>query len=411
MLGTLEEIIESLLRHPLRLMIIAIGVSWGVFILIVLLGIGRGIETGILSQLEQYSINTLWFLGGLNNNLGSEGNSSQVKFDPDHLELAKRRFPDIIGLTPEPQPSMINVKQGEYSGTHLLKGVYPDYFSMKSLTLDHGRELNFHDGLNHELVVVLGSQVKELIFDQDPAVGQYINLSNYHFLVVGVLKSGSLSNQYESNSIFVHHKTLISYFNQGSTFSKIGVQLQEHIDPLAIGDDIEALLRRTIGLRDGKDEAVHRFSSLEQAEAFHGVFRALRYFIWMIGICLIIGSIIGVANTVLMSINSRMKEITLRKAVGATPNAIASLIVGETCFIVLLSGALGIILGLMANKVLALGLKQYDQQRFESFSNFQVSPGAVALCLFMLIASGILAGLIPALKAANLKPAEIITRK
>jgi len=408
MVNSLTEIIESLQRHPVRIMVTASGVSWSVFILIVLLGIGRGIETGMLSQLKQYSRNTLWFLGGIKANLDFEGDQSQVKFDSSHLSLIQKRFPDVLGLTPEFQPTMMTIKHYEYSGPHLLKGVSPDYFPMKSLTLDQGRLLNFLDGLNQELVLVLGKEVKKVIFGAESAVGQYINLSGYHCQVVGVLNSGSLSNQYEANTIFISHQTLISYFNHGATFNKMGVWLPDHASHLVIGDQIEELLLRILGLINGSNKELYTFSTAEQAQAFHRVFRSIRYFIWMIGVSLIVGSIVGLSNTMLMSVNTRMEEIAVRKAFGATPTSIAGLVVGETVLIVLSAGLLGIMAGLVLNKLLAFGLNQLHREGFESFTNFQVSPEAVGLSLFLLIVSGTLAGLIPAMKAARLKPAQVL---
>jgi len=112
----------------------------------------------------------------------------------------------------------------------------------------------------------------------------------------------------------------------------------------------------------------------------------------------------------LMSVNTRLDEIALRKAVGATPGSIAGLVVGETVMIVILAGLTGILSGLLFNKVLTLGLGHFmDDQHIAHFIHFRVEPTAIVLCLFLLTAAGILAGSIPAFKAAKLKPAAIFT--
>ena len=110
----LTEILESLKRHPVRFMITAVGVTWSVFVLMVLLGLGRGIETGILSQLSHYSMNTLWLIGENLRGLRLDQQTQQIRFSSNHLSMIRSRFPVVLGLTPESRPLLTRVAHQEY---------------------------------------------------------------------------------------------------------------------------------------------------------------------------------------------------------------------------------------------------------------------------------------------------------
>jgi len=209
-------------------MITAVGVTWSVFVLMVLLGLGRGIETGILSQLSHYSMNTLWLIGENLRGLRLDQQTQQIRFSSNHLSMIRSRFPVVLGLTPESRPLLTRVAHQEYYGQHLLKGVSHYYFPMKGLDLEQGRFYNPREGRDQDLVAIVGSGVKELVFGQSNAVGQYLDVSGYHFQVVGVLKGGSLASQYEANVIFIPYQTLTGYFNHGVTFPKVGVWLPDN---------------------------------------------------------------------------------------------------------------------------------------------------------------------------------------
>ncbi len=200
----LSDIILSIREQKLRTLLTGFGVAWGIFILILLLGASGGLEKGVLQIFSGFAQNSIWFYGGnVTAEIGKNSYSRPVVFDEDILYNLKRNYSDKIeSISPEIQKhTEVGHKEKKIYTT--TKGVLPDYFKIKILQAAHGRLINEQDDKNQRNMAVIGERIKDQLFGKQNALGADIVIDNHVFTIIGVLKSGTIFDQAEQNSIFI----------------------------------------------------------------------------------------------------------------------------------------------------------------------------------------------------------------
>ncbi|TAD97878.1 MAG: ABC transporter permease [Bacteroidetes bacterium] len=403
-----QEIWETMSKNKLRTFLTAFGVFWGIFMLVLLLGAGKGMQNGIQGEFAGEAVNGMWINPG-RTTMPHKGMKPGrwIKFTNEDLATIRRDVPEAKIIAPR------NRLFGEYTinykaknGSYQVFGIEPDFVLLNGEKLNSGRMLNYQDIAEKRKVIVIGEKVRKVLFgeEQDKGIGEYVRVSGVYFKVIGTFTSKANQGRNEERAL-TPFSTFQTTFNQMNSVHTIGLVPKDGIKAKVVEDKVKAILaqRHTFAVED--KQALWINNNEEQFEQFQGLFSGIEIFVWFVGGCTLIAGIIGVSNIMMIIVKERTKEIGIRKAIGATPASIVSQVIQESVVITGLSGYLGLFLGV---GLLALISNVTKDIELPFFKQPTVDLYVVATSVVILVLSGALAGLMPALKAANVKPIEAL---
>jgi putative ABC transport system permease protein len=400
-----QEILETIRQNKLRTFLTGFSVAWGILILVVLLGSGTGLANGIEYQFRDDAINSIWVRSG-QTSMPYKGlkpgrqirftndDHEQVKLDIDGVEYMSSRF--------YPRGELVVTAGGQQS-TFDIRSVHPDHQHLEKTIVTRGRFLNDLDVSEYRKVAAIGVRVEEALFGEGDALGQYINVNGIPFRVVGLFRD--IGSESEEERIYLPISTAQRIFNGANRISMFmmttGTAPLEETQTMAA--DVQNLLAQRHSFSPDDKRAVFVNNSNEFFQRFVDLMAGIRIFVWIIGIGTILAGVVGVSNIMLIVVKERTKEIGVRKALGATPGSIVSLILQEAVFITAIAGYIGLVLG--------VALLEFGAQHLPD-SEFFLNPGvdlrlALAATLLLVVA-GTLAGLVPAYRAARVSPVEAL---
>ncbi len=394
-----QEIFSSISRHKLRTTLTALGVFWGIFMLVILLGMGQGLQNGIEYQFRDDATNSIWVRRGTTSKaFDGLPKGRQIQFDNDDFIYLLNNFDKIDRLSARfylagDQTVAVGSKKLSFP----VRGVHPDHLYIENSEMIQGRYINHIDLQEHRKVAVLGRIAKEGIFGQERAIGRQIQIGGVIYTVVGVYEDSGGDN--EMRIIYIPITTVQKI--QGG--SRILHQLMFTAGDATIPEmkEIEARIRRDFADRKqfaADDQRALFITNLaEEYQEFQNLFWAIRAFVWFVGIGTLVAGVIGVSNIMLIVVKDRTREIGIRKALGATPRSIVAMILQEAVLITAVAGYMGL---LAATGAIAL----VGSLESEYFRNPQVNFGVAIAATVVLMIAGALAGLMPALKAARINP-------
>ena len=406
-----QEIFNTIKKHPLRTLLTAFGVFWGIFMLVLLLAAGKGLENGVNQNFSNIAKNTMWIWGG-KTTIPYKGMKPGriIIFTNDDYEYLKNEMPDLLYVAPGVSlTGDYTINYNNVSGTFRVTGDMPEINKVRPMAFPAGRFINTFDVNEKRKVAVLGSRVCEVLFGKEEAVGKYIQIKGVYFEVVGRFEIENMggSGRDDSEKIFVPITTLQSTFNLEDKINTFGVTPKEGYDPL----EIEAQVKRYLAAKhlvSPKDKnAIGGWNSGKETKKISGLFIGINIFIWVVGIMTIIAGIVGVSNIMLIIVKERTKEIGVRKALGATPWSIISLVIQESIFITSVAGYVGLLAGVLLVEFAKSMMKGADTKN-SYFSNPEIDIKVAIIATIVLVVSGALAGLIPAIKAARINPIEAL---
>ena len=398
-----REIFDSIQRHKLRTFLTALSVFWGIFMLVILLGAGKGLENSALHSFEDDAVNTLWVWS----NETSESYKGlpagrEIHFENDDYAAVK----EVKGV-------------GEVSSRYFLKGDYfiayknksfafnvqavrPEHVIVEKPNVTHGRFINNLDIEDRRKTVVIGRIVKEEFFkDNQEPLGEYLRIKGVDFKVIGVFEEPR-DNEMRRVYIPVSTAQQIDGTERVNTFI-VEVGDASFEESKNIEDRIREKMAVQHKFSPTDEKAIGIWSGLESFQNFKMTIGFIKLFIWFVGIGSIIAGVIGVSNIMLIVVKERTKEIGVRKALGATPWSIVSMILQESILLTTVAGYLGMATGM----TIVFGVNQFmvaNEIDAEFFRNPEVSFPVVLIALAILVVSGAIAGLIPALQAVKINP-------
>lgn len=404
-----SEIIDTLFRHKLRTSLTALGVGWGIFMLVLLLGAGKGLQNGVEHNFRDDAVNSLWLYDG-QTSLAYKGMpvGRQIQFkNQDYDALG-----NIDGI--EYKTGRFYLR-GEYviryedkSSSYTTRAVHPDHKYLENTQIDVGRFINQTDLDQKRKVIVIGKLVAEDLFDdfeKNPKfpIGKWITLGDVPFQVVGVFSdSGS---EREMQNVYLPITTAQLAFNGQDKINQLMITVGNASveESNAIGKAIQKNFAARHKFSPQDDRAIRVRNNVEEFEKFQMLFLFIRGFVWVVSLMTILAGIIGVSNIMLIIVKERTKEIGVRKALGATPYSIVSLIVSEAIVITSVAGFFGLTLGVAA--IMGMKMLVGDGGGDDSFfRNPEVDLYVVLVAIGLLVVSGALAGFFPAYKAAKIAP-------
>ncbi|GAB3534648.1 ABC transporter permease [Pontibacter brevis] len=404
-----QEIGATMQKNKLRTFLTAFGVFWGIFMLVLLLGAGKGLENGVYNRFGDGAKNSIYVWSGKTavTHKGMKP-GREIKFTNEDLKAIEREVANLNILAPR------NRVWGEYTinykkqnGSYQVFGAEPAFLALNGERPFRGRLLNKLDEQEKRKVVVLGEQVAKVLFGEVDPVGEYVNIRGMHFKVVGTFRASGNNSGRREERAYIPFATLQSAFNQPNLVQMMALVAQEGVPAKELEDRLKKLLAQRHKFAENDDMAL----GVENTEAEYlklmGLFSGIRIFVWIVGIGTLIAGIVGVSNIMMIIVKERTREIGVRKALGATPASIVSLILQESVVITAFSGYMGLLMG---TGVLALleYLLVSSGAELPFFAKPEVDLGVAVSATVVLVLSGALAGLMPALKAANIKPIEAL---
>jgi putative ABC transport system permease protein len=284
--------------------------------------------------------------------------------------------------------------------------VGPDYFGIDIISLVNGRVFNQNDAREARKVVVLGYRAKDVLFGDKEAIGEYINIKGGFFKVIGYFKKEGNNGRFEER-VFIPYATYQVIFNPAREVQAIALTAQPGVEVTQIENQVRGILAKRHRFDTKDEQAINLDNNQEEWKRFQGLFSAIKIFVSVIGVFTLIAGAVGVSNIMLIIVKERTKEIGIRKAIGATPWSIVSQILLESIFITSFSGYLGLLAG--------VGLLDGVSRLIEStgaklsyFTRPEVDFGVALAATLVLVVAGAIAGLVPAIKAAKIKPIEAL---
>jgi putative ABC transport system permease protein len=400
-----EEIFETIRKNKLRTFLTGLSVASGIFILVVLLGIGQGMRNGISQEFNRDASNLLFVWTGTTSmeyKGMNPGRSIQMK-NEDYEHTVQLYAEELEHNSAIYRIWSGSVNYKKESGNYRVEGVLPDTQFLENSSMVLGRFINENDHLNYEKVVVIGNRVKNDLFkDQDP-VGLYLQISNINFKVVGVFSDPG--GEREENRVFVPLSTSQRVFNGSNNLNNMAFTLQKEDnfeDAVAASNKFSAELKQYLkekhNVAPQDERAVVVNNTLEDMKRFFTLMEMIKLFFWGVGICTIIAGVVGVSNIMLIIVKERTREIGVRKALGAEPLSIIGMILHESIFVTAIAGLIGLISSLALLEIVGPLIET------EFISNPSVDFSIALTTVVILILAGAIAGFFPAWRAARIKP-------
>jgi putative ABC transport system permease protein len=401
------EIANTVLSNPLRTGLTGLSIALGIFILVVMQGLGTGLENGVQSTFGNRVSNLIEIRTGRTQLAyrGRKPNRQVQMHNADENALkdqldsipAWSRFLFLWGSTVQFQN-----EQGSYG----LRGVDPDQKDLAALNLTAGRFINARDLDEKRKVTVIGSQVLRDLFPRgttpEEAVGSFVMLRGVQFAVVGAFDQAG--SRWENRSVYVPFTTAQRLFQNSDVINRVSVGTGsaaiEKTRTTSAG--LLSWLQNRLAVHPEDSEGVWVENRNEDAEMFRSIFQGINLFVWFVGLMTLLAGAMGVANIMAIVVRERTKEIGVRKALGATSGSIVGQIVQESVVLMLVSGCIGLVAGVWTLQSLA----PYADHEF--FSNPRVDFSSAILALGILITVGVVSALGPATRAVSIRPVEAL---
>jgi putative ABC transport system permease protein len=397
------EIFHSMRKNKLRTSLTGFSVAWGIFMLVILLGTGQGLQKGTEKAFNDDASDAI-FVSPATTALPYKGHNAgrRIQLSIEDYELIKSAFnPREIAARYWAWGADVKYKN-EY-GTFTIRGIHTDYISIEGNFVISGRHLNDRDIEQRAKVAVLGRLLAQDLFKSDDPIGAYIQVKGVPFRVVGVF--GDEGGEREERILCMPITTAQRLYALGENIGDLALTPPSGItldQSKQYAQQIREMLARKHQFDPQDPRALSIRNSREQSEMIMGVMRGINVFIWIIGLGTIVAGIIGVANIMMIVVKDRTREIGIRKAIGATPASIVGQIIMEAIFITAIFGYLGLLGGVILLESIGPNLEA------DFFKNPEINFRVALITLGILIASGALAGYFPARKAAAINPVEAL---
>ncbi|RXG14097.1 putative ABC transport system permease protein [Leeuwenhoekiella aestuarii] len=409
-----DEIIEALSRNWFRTALTAFGVLWGIFILVVLLAAGKGLENGVKKGFGGIATNSMFmWTQTVSKSYKGLPKGRRFNYDLDDVAAIKENMPQLRFVSPRNQLGGFgganNVVRGLNSGAFNVYGDYPEYIEQQPMNITSGRFINYGDIEGKRKIAVIGEGVRKALYDNgEEHIGTYVKINGVNFMVVGTYSMVSSNGNAEEDEkqIYVPFTAFSQAFNMGNRVGWMAVTAKDGYSITQLKSEVFDIVKNRHSIHPEDDRAIGNFDLYEEFQKVDGLFIALKIVAYFVGILVLLSGIIGISNIMLIVVKERTKEIGIRRALGASPWSIRGQILMESVFLTIISGMMGISLGAaliyILNKILDAN------GPVEMFANPSVDLGTVITALFILIFSGLLAGFIPAQNAIKVKPIDAL---
>lgn len=408
-----QEIFHTLKHNKLRTFLTAFGIFWGIFMLVIMLGAGNGLENAVYSNMGDFAQNSM-FIWAQSTTMPYKGftRNRSYYFKHDDMYALLEKIPEIDIVAPTVNGGGFRkatlVIHGLQKGSFEIYGKTPSENKIDPVDITKGRFLNEFDLSNRRKVAIVGNRVFEELFkkEEDP-INQYIKLNGIYFQVIGVYESkhnGRWGEQ-QNSQILIPFTTAQQVYNYPNKVDHFSIVVKDQYETKPVVDKVMAILAQRHDIHP-EDKGAFGYNDVgEEFKKMKGLFLGIRGLIWIVGIGTLLAGIIGVSNIMLIIIRERTSEFGIKRAIGATPVKVISSVLSESIFLTVIAGSSGLMFGVF---IIELVNKALEGGSGDTFKNPEVDFKLAVSALVIIIISGLVAGLIPSRKAVSIKPIEAI---
>jgi putative ABC transport system permease protein len=395
-----QEILGTIKKNRLRTFLTAFSVAWGIFILIVVLAAGEGLKNGAKSQFGNDANNAIWIEGGMTS-LPFEGYKTgrEVQLtNADYFEIKDHtNGVEIVSAMYRPWESKVLSYKNEHV-SFTTRAVAPDHCILENVKILAGRFINQIDFDECRKVCAMGLPVKKVLFKAEDPINKYIDVAGTKYKVVGLFDDAGRGDNERIYIPLVTSQRINNGQNKIHTiWAGTGKSTVEESEVTA--KKIREKLAKKYHFNVEDMNAVGIYNNNVSFKRVMGLLDGIKLFVFIIGVLTLMAGIVGVSNIMMIVVKERTKEIGVRKALGATPFSIVTLIILESVFITFIAGYIGLMSGIGL-----IELAKTFKLDSDFFQNPDVDLSIAITSVVLIIVAGALAGLFPALKAARVQP-------
>ncbi|MGQ1787854.1 MULTISPECIES: ABC transporter permease [unclassified Saccharicrinis] len=410
-----QEIFYTLKKNKLRTALTGFGVFWGIFMLMIMMGAGKGLENGVYANMGDFATNSMfiWTRPTSKPYKGFPRNRRfYFRYEDKYALENKIAGIDIVAprMNGGGYQNATAITRGSQEGAYEVGGIVPQEFEIDPVTLKGGRYINQIDLDTRRKVVVLGKKVREDLFqeDEDP-VNQYVKIGELYFQVIGTFESKHSGRWGENQnaSVLIPFSTCQIVYNYNNVVGHFSITAEPEYDMVEVEKHVKTLLAERHNIHPEDHGAFGSNNVGEEFKKMKGLFLGIDILVWVVGIGTLLAGIIGISNIMLIIIKERTQEIGIKRAIGATPSNIISAVITESVFLTSVAGTIGMFIGISIIELVSQAIGSSPSES-SGFVNPQVDFQVAIWALCILIASGVLAGIIPSRRAVSIKPIEAI---
>jgi len=406
-----QEIFATIRKNKLRTFLTMLGVFWGIFMLVIMLGSGNGLRNGILKEFSGTATNS-FFIWTQQTTKAYKGMKPGRHFNFNMMDVeALKQMPDLDVVSPLNQlggyEGANNVMRGLKTAACEIQANYPNSTEIAQVRISKGRFINELDIKEKRKICVIGPRVAQMLFKKNEnVIGEYIQVNGVYFKIVGltVPAAGGDEGRQQAQRINIPFSTFQNAFNFGDVVGWFAVKSKDNVPAEVSEEKVLSVLRERHKIAPDDQKAIGHWNMAVEYNKLSGLFTGIEILIWIVGIGTLLAGVIGISNIMLIVVKERTKEIGVKRALGAVPLQIVGQILIEAVFLTAISGYFGL--------VSAIGLLELLNTMIgdsgEMFTNPTVDLSVALKALTVLIVSGAIAGLIPARKAVSIKPVEAL---
>lgn len=406
-----QEIFAVLSKNKLRTFLTGFGVFWGIFMMIIMLGSGKGLENAMLSNFKNGATNSVFFWTQRTSKpYKGFKRGRRFNFENSDTKALKEQVPEIEILAPRNQLGGFrgnnNVVYKKEVGSFGVMGDYPEINQIKAIPMAEGRFLNHLDLEEKRKICVIGPKVQTDLFKNDEKpIGKYLQINGVYFKIIGVFKANSSGDRAErdNQTIYVPFTTFQQAFNYGNLVGWFAMTSKPEVPASILEQKVIQALAQRHSVHPEDDRAIGSWNTEEEYMKISGVFTGIANLSWFVGLLTLIAGVIGISNIMLVIVKERTREIGIRRAMGATPFNIIGQIIMEAIFLTIIAGYMGLVLGVFSLEGVSALVGNGDQ-----FRQPGVSLAIAIKALIALIIAGTFAGLIPAQRAIRVSTVDAL---
>ena len=403
---TWQEIYGSIRKNKVRTGITIIGVLWGIFLLVVLLGAARGLENSFNKAFGDFATNSV-FVWTQSTDTPFKGfqKGRRFRLNMKDIQVLKSEYADEIKLLAPRNQTMNLIIKDFKSGSFKVSGDFPVLDQIQKKKLIYGRFLNQNDITSSAKVTVISEDIYKQFFEKDEMpIGQNIKINSINYKVIGVYEASNTAN-IDGDTAYIPFSTYKKVYNTANNIDWMMITANEGIDIEQMESDVLLTLKNLHKVHPEDERAFGSFNLGKEIAKFTGFLTGMQFLTWFVGIATLIAGVFAIGNILLITVKERTKEIGIRRALGATPKSIRQQIILESVFLTTVAGMIGIIMGATVLMVIDT---LFGQGEDATLVNPTVNIPIILAAFTALVVLGTLIGLIPAHMATVVKPIEAL---
>jgi putative ABC transport system permease protein len=397
------EIANTVLSNPMRTFLTGLSIALGVFILVVMQGLGFGLQNGVQNQFSDDAVNSIWVDAG-RTQLAYRGHlpNRQVKMRNSDVDAMFDQMDTVHAYSRRVRIWDVVMEHEDQQSNFPIRGVDPDHLMLENTTLTDGRYISSRDVAEETKVTVLGATIVEDLYEGIDPIGTYLLIGGVQFRVVGTFDDPA--SRWENKMAYLPFTTAQNIFRSNDKVDQIilGTGDMPISDTRVLSDALLSWFKDRKVVHPDDARGVRIENNNEEYERFQNIFLGIELFIWGLGLLTLLAGAVGVANILAIAVKERTKEIGVRKALGASSISVVGLVVQESLALMIVSGSAGLITGVGLLETVSPMIDH------EYFKNPQVDFRIALVALVILTVVGVVSGIGPALRAVRIKPVEAL---